>query len=43
MTLGAGARGVIHPGGSMRSEEALAADGERITTMVFTRTWHFRH
>ena len=39
----AGATSVIHPGGSMRDEEVIAAADERGIVMVLTGTRHFRH
>jgi phosphoribosylaminoimidazolecarboxamide formyltransferase/IMP cyclohydrolase len=39
----AGATCVIHPGGSMRDEEVIAAADERGIAMVLTGTRHFRH
>jgi phosphoribosylaminoimidazolecarboxamide formyltransferase/IMP cyclohydrolase len=39
----AGATCVIHPGGSMRDQEVIAAADERGVAMVFTGTRHFRH
>lgn len=39
----AGARCVIHPGGSMRDEEVIAAADERGLAMVLTGIRHFRH
>ena len=39
----AGATCVIHPGGSMRDEEVIAAADERGIVMVLTGTRHFRH
>jgi phosphoribosylaminoimidazolecarboxamide formyltransferase/IMP cyclohydrolase len=39
----AGATSVIHPGGSMRDEEVIAAADERGIAMVLTGTRHFRH
>jgi phosphoribosylaminoimidazolecarboxamide formyltransferase/IMP cyclohydrolase len=38
-----GAACVIHPGGSMRDAEIIAAADERNLAMVFTGTRHFRH
>jgi phosphoribosylaminoimidazolecarboxamide formyltransferase / IMP cyclohydrolase len=43
VVVDAGATSVIHPGGSMRDEEVIAAADERGITMVFTGTRHFRH
>jgi len=40
---GAGATAVIHPGGSMRDEEVIAAADEHALAMVFTGRRHFRH
>jgi phosphoribosylaminoimidazolecarboxamide formyltransferase / IMP cyclohydrolase len=39
----AGATCVIHPGGSVRDAEVIAAADERGVAMVFTGTRHFRH
>ncbi len=39
----AGASCVIHPGGSMRDEEVIAAANERGLAMVLTGIRHFRH
>jgi phosphoribosylaminoimidazolecarboxamide formyltransferase/IMP cyclohydrolase len=39
----AGASAVIHPGGSVRDEEVIAAADEHGLAMVFTGTRHFRH
>jgi len=39
----AGAACVIHPGGSMRDAEVIAAADEHDLAMVFTGTRHFRH
>jgi phosphoribosylaminoimidazolecarboxamide formyltransferase / IMP cyclohydrolase len=39
----AGASCVIHPGGSMRDEEVIAAADERGLAMVLTGIRHFRH
>jgi phosphoribosylaminoimidazolecarboxamide formyltransferase/IMP cyclohydrolase len=39
----AGATCVIHPGGSMRDDEVIAAANERGIAMVLTGTRHFRH
>jgi phosphoribosylaminoimidazolecarboxamide formyltransferase/IMP cyclohydrolase len=39
----AGASCVIHPGGSLRDAEVIAAADERGLAMVFTGTRHFRH
>jgi phosphoribosylaminoimidazolecarboxamide formyltransferase/IMP cyclohydrolase len=41
--IDAGATSVIHPGGSMRDEEVIAAADERGIAMVLTGTRHFRH
>ena len=43
VVVGAGARCVIQPGGSMRDEEVVAAADEHDIAMVFTGTRHFRH
>lgn len=39
----AGATAVIHPGGSMRDDEVIAAADERNLAMVVTGVRHFRH
>jgi len=39
----AGARAVIHPGGSMRDQEVIDAANEHGIAMVFTGVRHFRH
>ena len=39
----AGATAVIHPGGSIRDDEVIAAADEAGLTMVFTGMRHFRH
>jgi phosphoribosylaminoimidazolecarboxamide formyltransferase/IMP cyclohydrolase len=39
----AGATAVIHPGGSLRDEEVVAAADEREIAMVVTGIRHFRH
>lgn len=39
----AGASAVIHPGGSLRDAEVIAAADERNMAMVFTHTRHFKH
>ena len=39
----AGAKAVIHPGGSMRDKEVIAAADEHGMAMVFTGMRHFRH
>ncbi|MEW6445629.1 MAG: bifunctional phosphoribosylaminoimidazolecarboxamide formyltransferase/IMP cyclohydrolase [Pseudomonadota bacterium] len=39
----AGITAVIHPGGSMRDEEVIAAANEHGMAMVFTGMRHFRH
>jgi phosphoribosylaminoimidazolecarboxamide formyltransferase/IMP cyclohydrolase len=39
----AGATAAIHPGGSLRDEEVIAAADEHGLAMVFTSTRHFRH
>ena len=39
----AGATAVIHPGGSLRDEEVIAAADEHGMAMVFTGRRHFRH
>lgn len=43
VVVDAGASCVIHPGGSMRDEEVIAAANERGIAMVFTGVRHFRH
>jgi phosphoribosylaminoimidazolecarboxamide formyltransferase/IMP cyclohydrolase len=43
VVVGAGARAVIQPGGSMRDEEVIAAADEHGVAMVFTGVRHFRH
>jgi phosphoribosylaminoimidazolecarboxamide formyltransferase/IMP cyclohydrolase len=43
VVIDAGATSVIHPGGSMRDDEVVAAADERGITMVLTGTRHFRH
>jgi phosphoribosylaminoimidazolecarboxamide formyltransferase / IMP cyclohydrolase len=39
----AGITAIIHPGGSMRDEEVIAAANEHDIAMVFTGMRHFRH
>jgi len=39
----AGATAVIHPGGSMRDDEVIAAADEAGLAMVLTGLRHFRH
>jgi phosphoribosylaminoimidazolecarboxamide formyltransferase/IMP cyclohydrolase len=39
----AGITAVIHPGGSMRDEEVIAAANEHNIAMVLTGMRHFRH
>ncbi len=39
----AGIAAIIHPGGSMRDEEVIAAANEHNIAMVFTGMRHFRH
>jgi phosphoribosylaminoimidazolecarboxamide formyltransferase/IMP cyclohydrolase len=39
----AGATAVIHPGGSVRDDEVIAAADEHGIAMVFTGIRHFRH
>ena len=39
----AGATAVIHPGGSLRDEEVIAAADEHGMAMVLTGVRHFRH
>lgn len=41
--VAAGACGVIHPGGSVRDEEVIAAANEHDIVMVLTGIRHFRH
>jgi len=43
VVVDAGATCVIHPGGSMRDAEVIAAADERGVAMVFTGIRHFRH
>lgn len=43
VVVDAGASCVIHPGGSMRDDEVIAAADERGIAMVLTGTRHFRH
>jgi phosphoribosylaminoimidazolecarboxamide formyltransferase / IMP cyclohydrolase len=43
VVVDAGATCVIHPGGSMRDQEVIAAADERGIAMVFTGIRHFRH
>ena len=43
VVVDAGASCVIHPGGSMRDDEVIAAADERGISMVLTGTRHFRH
>jgi phosphoribosylaminoimidazolecarboxamide formyltransferase / IMP cyclohydrolase len=43
VVVDAGASCVIHPGGSMRDNEVVAAADERGITMVLTGVRHFRH
>ncbi|MEX3582738.1 MAG: bifunctional phosphoribosylaminoimidazolecarboxamide formyltransferase/IMP cyclohydrolase [Burkholderia sp.] len=43
VVLAAGATAVIHPGGSMRDDEVIAAADEHGITMVLTGIRHFRH
>jgi phosphoribosylaminoimidazolecarboxamide formyltransferase / IMP cyclohydrolase len=43
VVVDAGAACVIHPGGSMRDDEVIAAANERGIAMVLTGTRHFRH
>jgi phosphoribosylaminoimidazolecarboxamide formyltransferase/IMP cyclohydrolase len=38
-----GITAVIHPGGSMRDEEVIAAANEYGMAMIFTGMRHFRH
>jgi phosphoribosylaminoimidazolecarboxamide formyltransferase/IMP cyclohydrolase len=39
----AGARAVVHPGGSVRDDEVIAAADEHDLAMLFTGMRHFRH
>ncbi|TAL40992.1 MAG: bifunctional phosphoribosylaminoimidazolecarboxamide formyltransferase/IMP cyclohydrolase, partial [Methylovulum sp.] len=39
----AGITAIIHPGGSMRDAEVIAAADEHNIAMVFTGMRHFRH
>ena len=43
VVVDAGASCVIHPGGSMRDDEVIAAADERGIAMVLTGVRHFRH
>jgi len=43
VVVGAGARAVIQPGGSVRDDEVIAAADEHGVVMVFTGVRHFRH
>jgi phosphoribosylaminoimidazolecarboxamide formyltransferase/IMP cyclohydrolase len=43
VVVDAGARCVIHPGGSMRDQEVIDAADERGVVMLYTGTRHFRH
>ncbi|TAK92458.1 MAG: bifunctional phosphoribosylaminoimidazolecarboxamide formyltransferase/IMP cyclohydrolase [Burkholderiaceae bacterium] len=43
VVVDAGATCVIHPGGSMRDDEVIAAANERGIVMVLTGVRHFRH
>jgi phosphoribosylaminoimidazolecarboxamide formyltransferase / IMP cyclohydrolase len=43
VAIEAGATAVIHPGGSLRDEEVVAAADEREVAMVVTGIRHFRH
>jgi len=43
VVVDAGASCVIHPGGSMRDDEVIAAANERGIVMVLTGVRHFRH
>ena len=38
-----GVRAVIHPGGSIRDEEVIAAANQHQMAMVLTGVRHFRH
>jgi len=39
----AGISAIIHPGGSMRDDEVIAAADEHGIAMVFTGIRHFKH
>ncbi len=41
--ISAGATAAIHPGGSIRDEEVIAAANEAGITMAYTKMRHFRH
>jgi len=43
LALGAGAAGIIQPGGSKRDSEVIEAVERAGATMVFTHRRHFRH
>ena len=43
LAAGFGIRTIIHPGGSMRDEEVIAAADAVGLAMVFTGMRHFRH
>ena len=39
----AGIKAIIHPGGSMRDDEVIAAANEHGIAMIFTGMRHFKH
>ena len=39
----AGIKAIIHPGGSMRDDEVIAAANEHGIAMIFTKIRHFKH
>jgi phosphoribosylaminoimidazolecarboxamide formyltransferase / IMP cyclohydrolase len=43
LALAAGITSILHPGGSKRDDEVIAAAEEAGATMVLTRRRHFRH
>ena len=43
LAAGFGIRTIIHPGGSMRDAEVIAAADEHDIAMIFTGMRHFRH
>jgi len=43
VVVGAGAKAIIQPGGSVRDDEVVAAADELGVAMVFTGVRHFRH
>jgi phosphoribosylaminoimidazolecarboxamide formyltransferase/IMP cyclohydrolase len=43
VAAGYGISAVIHPGGSIRDQEVIAAANEHAMAMVFTGMRHFRH